>query len=411
MRNFAWRRLPVFLTLLVVLAGCSFPFGLPRPTQTPTAAPSPTLTSLPPSPSPLPPTPSPVPPPASPTPSTALTPSPSPTLFPTSAVLAEAGTPLPEELESITSDNAAFVSALATWREDTVTDLTWAPDSRTLAVARYSGVSLYDAYTRAQLRTLDTLEGVISIAYSPRNDFLATGNRFGSEGEGYAGNVDLWRVAEWTPLGVFYQDTRAVSKVAFSPTGNAFAAAFTSQDYLQNTVVVWDTTTWGITRTLITGTVLDIAFSPDARLVATTPDRYAVRIWQLRDGRLLHRLYSSFSGAVNSLAFSPDGASLATGHYDGVIQIWDVGKGQVLQKFQANGVVESLAFSPDGSVLASGQSYTDNAVLLWEAATGQLLHTLSGHEHAVDVLAFSPDGAMLASGSYDGSLRLWGVRP
>jgi len=157
--------------------------------------------------------------------------------------------------------------------------------------------------------------------------------------------------------------------------------------------------------------VLDIAFSPDARLVAATPDRYAVRIWQLRDAKLLHRLFTSFSGSVNSLAFSPNGATLATGHYDGIIQIWDVSKGQVIQKFPAEGVVESLAFSPDGTILASGQSYTDNAVLLWEAGTGQLLRTLEGHEHAVDILAFSPDGSMLASGSYDGSLRLWGVRP
>jgi len=326
-------------------------------------------------------------------------------------LLVEALTPLPAELESISLENAESVSALAAWQEETVTDLAWAPDSQTLAVAYYAGVSLYDAHTRAQLRTLDTLEGVISLAYSPRNDFLATGNRFGSEEEGYAGSVDLWRVSEWTPLGVFYQDTRAVSKVAFSPQGSAFAAAFTSQTYLENTVVVWDTTTWGITRTLITGTVLDIAFSPDARLVAATPDRYAVRIWQLRDAKLLHRLFTSFSGAVNSLAFSPNGATLATGHYDGIIQIWDVSKGQVIQKFPAEGVVESLAFSPDGTILASGQSYTDNAVLLWEAGTGQLLRTLEGHEHAVDILAFSPDGSMLASGSYDGSLRLWGVRP
>src|SRR6266540_29533 len=43
------------------------------------------------------------------------------------------------------------------------------------------------------------------------------------------------------------------------------------------------------------------------------------------------------------------------------------------------------------------------------AGTGELLHTLEGHEEAVTCLAFSPDGKMLATGSPDRTVRLWDV--
>jgi WD40 repeat protein len=39
------------------------------------------------------------------------------------------------------------------------------------------------------------------------------------------------------------------------------------------------------------------------------------------------------------------------------------------------------------------------------------LNRLPGHNSGVNNLAFSPGGQYLASGSFDGMLRLWGIRP
>jgi hypothetical protein len=57
--------------------------------------------------------------------------------------------------------------------------------------------------------------------------------------------------------------------------------------------------------------------------------------------------------------------------------------------------VLSVVFSPEGTRLASTSA--DSTVKVWEATTGQLLHTLTGHNDMVSSVAFSPDGTRLAS--------------
>ena len=58
----------------------------------------------------------------------------------------------------------------------------------------------------------------------------------------------------------------------------------------------------------------------------------------------------------------------------------------------------------DGTI-ASG-SY-DKTVRLWEADTGDLIHTLIGHTSSVNSVAFSPDGRTIVSGGSDKTVRLW----
>jgi WD40 repeat protein len=55
--------------------------------------------------------------------------------------------------------------------------------------------------------------------------------------------------------------------------------------------------------------------------------------------------------------------------------------------------------------VASG-SY-DETVKLWDASTGALRSTLTGHKKSVISVAFSSDGQTVASGSYDETVKLW----
>ncbi|HWQ84246.1 MAG TPA: hypothetical protein VN363_06750, partial [Anaerolineales bacterium] len=173
----------------------------------------------------------------------------------------------------------------------------------------------------------------------------------------------------------------------------------------------WDAASWEFRRDYHLKVALDMAFSPSSALFAVTPDRYAIQVWDMVTSKQIHTLYTSFTGAVNCLVFSPSGETLVTGHYDGMIRFWNVENGELIREISTDGVIEALSFSPQGSVLASGSSYQDFSIRLWDVQSGSLLRTLEGHTRGVDSLEFSPNGQMLASAAYDGTLRLWGIRP
>ena len=53
----------------------------------------------------------------------------------------------------------------------------------------------------------------------------------------------------------------------------------------------------------------------------------------------------------------------------------------------------------------------DKTAKLWDANTGELLHTLRGHTTEIVCLAFDPTGAVVATGSMDSTAKLWSVEP
>jgi WD40 repeat protein/serine/threonine protein kinase len=116
--------------------------------------------------------------------------------------------------------------------------------------------------------------------------------------------------------------------------------------------------------------------------------------------------------AVLCAAFSPGGERIASGSQDGVIKLWDAGTGQELHSFRPHQAqVWSVVFSPDGRRLASGGR--DRTVNVWDLRTVQprLVWKKDTSEKVLSV-AFSPDGQFLATGGGDGQdgseeLILW----
>jgi WD40 repeat protein len=391
--------------MIIALSGCSLSSPgsedaatlPPEATITPTSTPIFTPTS---------------PPTASPTPT--LTLAPTETFTPTPELFVLAGTPIPQALEPITLENADRVSGLAEWHERAVTDIAWTPDGHLLAVSNSEDISLYDVQFRGALRTLyPTNPGVIKIEFSPSGRWLVAGSRRGSEETGYASSLELWSGPNWKPLGILYGSLGGLSDMTFSTDGTQLATAYASHLASQNYVEFWNTLSWtiAVSDTLQTGTVLDVAFSNDGNLLAVSPDRYAIQIWDFEEQTWLHTIHTSFTDGVTHLAFSPDGITLASGHYDGTVNLWDLETGQNVLSMQSDEVVQSLAFNSDGSLLAAGGSYEDYFIRIWSAQTGALLNTLPGHTSGVTQLLFSPDNQYLVSASYDGTIRLWGIRP
>ncbi|MDB5353661.1 MAG: WD40-repeat containing protein, partial [Phycisphaerales bacterium] len=70
--------------------------------------------------------------------------------------------------------------------------------------------------------------------------------------------------------------------------------------------------------------------------------------------------------------------------------------------------IAAIAFLPDGSRAVSGSR--DQTLKLWDAVSGELLHTFKGHEGPVTCVAVSADGKLIASGAEDHTVRVWDVK-
>jgi eukaryotic-like serine/threonine-protein kinase len=151
-----------------------------------------------------------------------------------------------------------------------------------------------------------------------------------------------------------------------------------------------------------------VSLSPDGSLVAAFAGSVqdVIHLLDVASGRLVKSLRLDLSMLV-SISFAPGGERLAITD-DRNIFLWNLwtGEPQVLN-FAHAGTIHCHAFSQDGSLLATVSS--DRLIKLWDSFTGQLVRTLSGHRSAVNSIAFSPDDRSLVSGDVEGFLKVWNV--
>ncbi len=115
-------------------------------------------------------------------------------------------------------------------------------------------------------------------------------------------------------------------------------------------------------------------------------------------------------GYLVTLAIDRDGKRLATGGSDGVVRLWDAATGELLRALVGHdGWAFGVDFSPDGKTLASAGG-RDESVRLWDVATGMPLRVLKANKGAVSGVAWSPDGrSVAAAGGISGFVTLWDV--
>ncbi|MCI0456517.1 MAG: protein kinase [Gemmataceae bacterium] len=127
--------------------------------------------------------------------------------------------------------------------------------------------------------------------------------------------------------------------------------------------------------------------------------------------RLCHqelRTLPSDTAGVADVALSPDWRHLVTVGGDQAVTVWDMATGQPLRPLQGDtNHVRSSTFSPDGTLLAAVGS--DQAVKVWDIGTGAVLRTLPAEMAVVSSVAFSQDGKWLAAARQDQVVKVWNL--
>ena len=149
------------------------------------------------------------------------------------------------------------------------------------------------------------------------------------------------------------------------------------------------------------GVIEDITYSPDGGMIALASACGIVLI--AADTLKEVKSFESESPAY-TVAFSSDGTLLAAGLEDGTIALWDAATGELLRSLSGpTKPISSVSFSPDQRLLAGGS--TDGTANVWQVSDGALQETFTSHSRPVTAVAFSPDGQSLFSGSEDGSVH------
>jgi RNA polymerase sigma factor (sigma-70 family) len=120
-------------------------------------------------------------------------------------------------------------------------------------------------------------------------------------------------------------------------------------------------------------------------------------------------LFQSSVDSIACLAFSANAKQVATAGDDPFVLLWDVASGKPIRQLDARGSeITALAFSPDGKLIAAGTSRGE--VILLDATTGKQVKKRTGHRGVIQQLCFSSDGKLLATaGGADATALIWDV--
>jgi WD40 repeat protein/DNA-binding SARP family transcriptional activator len=314
---------------------------------------------------------------------------------------------------STSADGTAFVwhpltgTDILTWQGlgAFLGDPAWSPDSKRLIFAEET-FRIWDVSKLSLVLIGHTGIGLTEAMWSPDGTRIAT--------HGRAGDTRIWDAASGEELLVHpHEDFSAYE--TWSPDGVHMASPGLFSD-----IEVWDTTT-GDTEFILSPPLEEDSYllysagwSPDgtqifASIILTDIGSGEVIIWDAATQEIVTTLEAPCY--PHRPSWSPDGKRIAAGcafeenSFDA--PIWDVASSEIVAELESpdNEWTFSADWSPDGTRIAT--SYLDGTCRVWDAASGEVLVTFTGHTDWVWDLAWSPDGTRLLSGDESGVIKIW----
>ena len=301
-------------------------------------------------------------------------------------------------------DTVDVVQTLKGHRTD-INDVAYSPDGRIIATAADDRtVRIWDAASGEEILRIENLGAPVR------------GPDFSLDGSLLAASSDLGAVTVWdTATGENVQTITGLgadpppSRVSLSRLGEKIAVAQTEAGIAG----VWNVSTGALLHTLEGHNlgVIDVEFSPDDELLATTSFDTTARVWDAQTGESLFTL-TGHTGPVTEVEFSPDGARLATASWDGSVKVWDIGSNVPVEILTLRGhqaIVESISFDPAGERLLSAD--VNQTAKIWDVQSpvGREWLVLPADDAWIGDIVLNQDGTRLLGGVGGGAVAMWNI--
>jgi len=295
-----------------------------------------------------------------------LTPSHTPTETPTL-------TPGPSPTSiKVTSKNAVLVPDIGS----SARSIVWSRDGKYLYIGTFDkGVAIYDVVHKKLFPLVGNNAEISALAMSPDGRTLAVGIA-------NDGSIRLWAIENIYPESevtifpahgdkVFGYD---VLELAFSPDGKSLA----SSGYDGKVIIwdvetgdmikkfdVWSTDTWEIQNTFKGDQTWDLSISTDgSKMISAGGGIHEANLWDIKTGKLLFKFDKETEGLAEAVSYDPNGKLVALGGGGGIVFLWDISTGNLIRELyidnEFNGV-SALAFNPNGTQIVSAGSQ----VIIW----------------------------------------------
>jgi WD40 repeat protein len=199
-----------------------------------------------------------------------------------------------------------------------------------------------------------------------------------------------------------------LSKLAISPGGLSLVGSKMLGDF-----TVWETASLKQTGSLPVKLGQDdtVAIAPDGRTVVSTTGRTILRHWDVETKQERHTIPRAHTGTINDLLFADDGKILVSASDDGTACVWDVRSGRQQRVMSHEGAVKVLALAPNGKLLLTGVE-SRPWVYLWDLEKNSKPTILSDGFLGTTPVAvqFTAEDQTVAMFDQNGGWRRWDLK-